>query len=140
MIYNFKDLQTVFFHPSYGQYIASGSGIGTITFTMATDRTVQDVAADGRVMSSKVEGENGSIAIAIQQTSQFHKWLQGLYNYLKSVDASEWTQLTITADSAVMGDNNQCTGCGFQKRADLPYQAQGQLVTYTILAESVFES
>ena len=99
----------MFSHPAYGQYIATGSGLGTITFSMATDRTVQDVAADGRVMTSDVEGENGSIAIAIQQTSAFHKWLQGLYNYLKG-NPAQWNQLTITADSAVMGDNNQCTG------------------------------
>ena len=139
MIYSFKDLQTVFSHPAYGRYVATGSGIGTITFSMATDRTVQDVAADGSVMTSDVEGENGSIAIAIQQTSAFHKWLQGLYNYLKG-NPAQWNQLTITADSAVMGDNNQCTGCAFQKRADLPYQAQGQLVTWTVLSENMFQS
>jgi len=140
VIYSFLDTTTVFSHPAYGQYIASGAGIGTATISMATDRSVQDVAADGNIMTSKVEGENGSMALAIQQTSGLHKWLLGLYNYLRSAPASEWNQLTVTLDAAVMGDQNQLNNCSLQKRADRVYQAQGQLLTWTILAESVSEA
>ena len=140
MLYSFADLQTVVSHPQYGSYTASGTGIGTISLSMATDRSVQQVAADGTVMTSKVEGENGTATIAILQTSNFQKWLLGLYNYLKTADPSQWNQISVTMDATVMGDNNQMTNCSLQKRADRPYQAQGQLATWTILAESVAES
>lgn len=139
-IYSFADLSVVFAHPSLGQYLASGTGIGTITFSMTTDRSVQDVGADGSIMTSKVEGENGTVAIAIQQTSALNAWLLNAYNYLKTADASEWNEMTLTCDAAVMGDQNQLTGCSFQKKADRPYQAQGQQITWTVLAETLFST
>ncbi|WP_369123497.1 phage protein, partial [Alicyclobacillus suci] len=44
-MYSFADVAMALSHPSLGQYVISGEGIGTVTVTMSTDRTAHDVAA-----------------------------------------------------------------------------------------------
>ena len=48
--YSFDDVDVVFTHPGIGQYVVSGTGVGSISVTMQTDKTSHDVAADGSVM------------------------------------------------------------------------------------------
>lgn len=136
--YSFEDVVATFQHPKIGQYIAHGSGIGSITTTMTQDKTTHDVAADGNIMVSRVLGRNGSHAFAIQQTSDLNRWFLKAYKYLDTVaPASEWAQMTITIRSTVMGEQTHSIGCSFQKLPDKPYQAQGQQVTWNILAAGI---
>uniref|UniRef100_UPI001A8D7F4F phage protein n=1 Tax=Alicyclobacillus suci TaxID=2816080 RepID=UPI001A8D7F4F len=127
-------------HPSLGQYVISGEGIGTVTVTMSTDRTAHDVAADGSVMVSKIEGDNGTLAIQIQQTSGANQWLVNAFNYLRTASPSEWAQMSATIRSPYMGDLVTATGVSFQQRAELSYQAQGQQRTWNLMAASITET
>lgn len=138
--YSFEDVAVALSHPSYGQYVAQGVGIGTITVTMSTDRTAHDVAADGSIMVSKVAGNNGTLAIQIQQTSGFNQWVLGLYNYLLTASTGEWAEATVTIRSPAMGDYVTCSGVSFQQRAELSYQAQGQQRTWNLMAADITES
>ena len=104
---------------------------------MATDRTVHDTAADGTVMVSKVAGNSGSVAILVQQNSDFHKWLLKWYNYIILANSSEWAGMNITIKSANLGDITTCTGVSPQKLADRPYEAQGKQVTWVLLAANI---
>lgn len=135
--YSFQDANTTLSHPAMGQYTANGEGVGTVTWSMATDRSTQDVAADGSVMTSKIKGRNGTIAISIQQTSALNQWLTRLYNYLETAPASEWTGITVVQRAASMGQLKTATGVCFQKLPDVPYQAQGQQITWTLMAADV---
>lgn len=135
--YSFAALNIVFSHPSVGQRVVAGEGIGTITITMTTDRSAQDVGADGAIMTSKILGRNGTAAIAIQQTSALDAWLLGWYNYVEQADASEWAQMTISARDTLNGRQFTLSGVSPQKLPDRPYQAQGQLVTWTVMAQDV---
>lgn len=138
--YSFADVALTLQHPSLGQYVAQGSGLGTITVTMSTDRTAHDVAADGSVMVSKIEGNNGTIAIQIQQTSGFNQWLLNLYNYLITASTSEWAEASIVIRSPSMGDLVMASGVSFQNRSELSLQAQGQQRTWNLMAASITES
>jgi len=135
--YSFSDVAMVISHPAVGQYVASGVGLGSITTTMTTDRTTHDVSADGSVMVSKIKGRNGSHAIAVQQTSELNRWLLRLYNYLESAPTNQWAKITIIIRAPEMGDLITSTGVSFQKLPDRPYQAQGQQVTWNLLAADV---
>lgn len=135
--YSFGDVSMVIAHPSVGQYVATGVGIGSITTTMTTDRTTHDVAADGSVMVSKIKGRNGSHTIAVQQTSDLHKWLLKLYNYLEQAPTSEWIGISVTVRAPSMQDLIRSTGVSFQKLPDRPYQAQGQQVSWVLMAADI---
>lgn len=131
--YSFTDVVATISHPSYGSYSIQGEGIGDMTITKSTDRSVHDVASDGSIMTSKVAGNNGTVAINAQQTSSLHEWLQGLFNYLWQADTSEWAQISCTIEAPKMGKSFYCTGGAFTKEPDEPFQAQGQRVAWTLL-------
>lgn len=135
--YSFDDVTMTISHPNFGQFVARGAGIGSITTTMTTDRTVHDVSADGQVMVSKIRGRNGTHAIAVQQTSELNKWLLKLYNYLEQAAAQHWAGITIIIRSPAMKELITSTGVSFQKLPDKPYQAQGQQVTWQLMAADI---
>lgn len=137
--YSFADTTLVISHPALGQYIANGAGLGSIAVTMTTDRTAHDVSADGSVMVSKIEGNNGTIALQIQQTSGFNKWLLNAYNYLITSPAAQWAQLSITLRSLSMGDLINANGVSFRIKPERQYQAQGQQITWQLMAADIQE-
>jgi len=131
--YSFTDITAVISHPSYGKYELQGEGMGDFTVTKATDRSVQDVASDGAIMTSKIAGNNGSVAINAQQTSGLHNWLSGLFNYLWVAKTDEWAQISLTIRAPKLKKTIICTTGAFVKEADEPFQAQGQRLTWTLL-------
>lgn len=135
--YSFADVSMVISHPSVGQYVATGNGLGSIATSMTTDRSSHDVAADGSIMVSKIMGRNGTHAISVQQTSDLNKWLLKLYNYLEQAPTNQWAQIKITIRSPAMEDLIRSTGVSFQKLPDRPYQSQGQQVTWNLMAADV---
>ncbi|MDU5080230.1 phage protein [uncultured Tissierella sp.] len=136
-VYSFQDLNCSFTHPSVGQISMNGEGIGSITITRANDVTSHDVSADGSVMISKIKSKNGTVAISVQQSSPLNKWLDRLYNYLEVASSSEWAKASIILRHLTLGEGTVCTGVTFQKRADKPYQAQGQQVTWNLMAANI---
>jgi len=138
--YSFEDVTASFSHSSVGAASSTGAGIGTITTSMTTTRTVHEVASDGTVMITKVVGKNGVVAITIQQTSDLHKYLLKWYNYVDSADSSEWAGMNVTIKSNNLGDVTTCTGVSPEKLADRPYAAQGSMVTWNLMSAEITES
>lgn len=135
--YSFLDLSGACAHPSLGAYSFTGQGAGSVTVAMATEKTVHNVAADGTVMVSKVAGDNGTIVITCQQTSELHKWLTWAYNLLRYGDVADWAKMVVELINTSDGTSHTATGVSFQKMADKPYQAQGQMVTWTLMAANI---
>lgn len=138
--YSFDDVDVVFTHPGVGQYVLSGNGIGSISVTMQTEKTSHDIAADGSIMISKIPGDNAAIDIEIQQTSAFHKWLVNYYNFVLLAPSALWAQAFITIRDKVGGSLITAFDVSPVKKADKPYQAQGQRVTWPFLAGNCYES
>lgn len=137
--YSFTDVNMAISHPDYGSFSVQGEGIGDITISKQTDRTVHDVAADGSIMVSKIAGNNGTVTVNAQQTSPLHTWLQGLFNYVWSQPTDKWAQISITLTAPKMGRTIQCTGGAFVKEPDAPFQSQGQRVPWGILCTDIQE-
>lgn len=135
--YSFEDVTGALTHPLAGAYIFTGAGVGEVTISMTTEKTVHDVAADGCVMVSKVLGNNGKITISAQQTSDLHKWLLALYNLVLYSDASNWALLACTVRSISDGTSHVATGMSFDKIPDKVYQAQGQRVAWGLPAADI---
>lgn len=135
--YGFGDVTLVVSHPAVGRFTAHGSGIGSVTFTMSTERTAHDVAADGTIMITKIEGNNGTIALAVQQTSSFQVYLTKLFNYLRTAPPSQWALIGLTLRSVSMQELINATGVSFQQMADKPFQQQGQQLTWTLMAANI---
>ncbi len=138
--YSFQDVTCSFQHPAVGAKSSTGAGIGTISIAMASDRTHHEAAADGKIMVSKLIARNGTIAITMQQTSELHKYLIKWYNYIDIAEPSQWALMTLTINSKNLGDTTSCTGVSPQKLADRPYQAQGQNITWNLMAAEITES
>ena len=137
MTYSFSDITLVVSHPSFGQYTAMGEGLGTIDISMANDNSQHDVSADGRVVTTKIKAGNGNVALTMQQTSSFNKWLTKLFNYLKTAKSSEWARTTITVRAPQLNETTVCTGVSFQKPGDKSYQAQSQMKIWNLMAEDI---
>lgn len=138
--YSFEDVTCSFSHPSVGAASSTGAGVGTISVSMTTDKTVHDLAADGTVMISKIAGKNGTVAITLQQTSELHKFFVKWYNYVDNSPAAEWASMNITIKSNNLGDSTVCTGVSPQKLADRPYQAQGQQITWNFMSAEISQT
>jgi hypothetical protein len=137
--YSFQDVVATFSCPGVGVKSSDGAGLGSISIVMTQTKTVQEAAADGSIMVSKILGENGTIALQIQQTSQLHKWLlDNWYNYInQSSNTSDWAAMTIIIKSNALTDSTTCIGVSPQKLPDRPYQSQGQLITWNFLAAKI---
>lgn len=120
-----------------GTYVFTGEGVGSVTVSKATDRTAHDIAADGSVMVSKIAGNNGTITIECQQTSEINKWLLNWFNALWASKTSEWASTSIYLHNAVTGQSHTAKGVSPQKEADTPYQSQGQRVTWTFMCAEI---
>jgi len=137
-VYSFADVSMTISHPSVGQYISeSGEGLGSIAVSRATDNTVHDLSADGAVMVSKIKGRNGTIAITIQQISNLNKWLLKWFNYLETAATDQWADTKVVIRSPVMQDLITALGVSPQKPAEKPYQAQGQNISWALMAADI---
>ena len=135
--YSFGDVTATLNFAGIIPYSITGEGTGSIDITMATEKTSHDIAADGSVMVSKILGDNGSVAISLQQTSTAHKMLLLWYNYLKAASSSEWANNSMVIRNNVYGETIVCTGVSPQNKPGISFQAQGQKVTWTLMAADI---
>jgi hypothetical protein len=137
--YSFDDVTLVISHPAVGvgRFVATSQGLGSISVSMTNDRTSHDVAADGSIMVSKILAKNGTISITVQQTSNLNHWLLKWYNYIESAPTNEWADAKLLVRAPLMGDRISCSGVSPQKIADRSYQAQGQNVTWSLMAAHI---
>ena len=142
--YAFKDLTGSLTNETFGtSFLITGGNIGNgnITISMATDRSAHDVGADGTVMGSYISGNNGTVAIEVQQTSTLHHELLDLYNRCvtaaENSDVSGWMDTTISFRTMLDGSQHILSGCSFTKIPDKSYQANAQKLTWTLMAADI---
>lgn len=143
-VYSFKDTSGVFSHPSIpgGSFSFFGQiGIGKFTVSMVTDRSVQSTAADGNVMVSAIAGDAGECTIETQQTSILHQVLLAWFNFCiaaqKNGDVSSWLGASLSIRNITTTTGHVLIGISPGKMPDMPYEAQGQNVTWRLVAADV---
>lgn len=134
--YSFNDVKMVISNPNFNAFTLNGQGVGEININWSNENSSHNLAADGSVMINKIAADNGTLTISAQQTSMLHQWLKDLFNFLKNSPSNVWASSRIDLSSIAGYDNGQFSGVTFAKRSDVPYQQQGQLVTWTFLFAS----
>lgn len=134
--YSFLDCILNIAFPS-GTMSITGKGIGDMTISMTQERSIIEAAADGNVMISKVAGNHGVLTINVQQTSDAHKFLLGMYNALIIAPPAVWAQGAALMRSISDNTTHTFTGLCFQKLPDKPYSKQGAMVTWVLLAGDI---
>jgi hypothetical protein len=142
--YSFKSLAGVLTNSVFGTTIlftGGNIGVGSFTIRMTTTRTTHDVAADGTVMPSYIAGDNGEVDIQVQETSAIHSELLELYNLCvlaaDNEDVSGWAATNISFTFLIDGSTHTLTGCSFDKIPDKPYEANGQKMTWKLMAANI---
>ena len=135
--YSFEDTSVTIEHPDLGSYSAYGTGIGTLSVSMANDITMHDVAADLAVVVSKSAKKNGTITFEVLQSSDFNAWLKKWYNYVVSAPSAKFAQATITIRNTSTDDMYTATGCSPQKLPDNNYQSQSQNRSWAIMCANI---
>lgn len=140
--YSFKDTGGAFFHPLAGPFAFSGQiGMHQFTISMAAEKTVHDLAGDGTVMPSAIAGNNGQIAIEVQQTSKFHAFMLAWYNLVVTAmeqgDVTNFASASITLRNLVDGSLHELTGVSPSKVPDKTYAQQGQHITWVLMAADI---
>jgi len=135
--YAFEDVSLVISHPAKGSLTLTGSGLGSVTVARANDVSAHDLAADGSVMTSKIQARNGTITFVLQQTSEGANWLRKLNQFLEVAQSSEWTRAVCTITSKVMGVDISCTGMSPQKTPDAAYQQAGQQISFAYMCQEI---
>lgn len=120
-----------------GAMSITGKGIGDCSVTMAQDRTAMEASADGSIMISKIAGNHGHLTVNVQQTSDAHKFLLGMYNALIPAPPALWAQGAGILRSLSDNSTHTFTGVCFQKLGDKPYGKQGAMVTWTLLCGDI---
>ena len=131
-----------FSHPLAGAFTFGGEiGAGQITVHMATEKTAQDVAADGAVQISAIAGDNGTVTIEVQQTSSFHlfllDWANTVKNNLNSNDISNWATASLLLRNITNGTSHVVTGISPQNIPDKVYAKQGGSINWVLMAADI---
>jgi hypothetical protein len=138
-VYSLSSIVGIFSHPLVGGFSFAGEiGVGSISFEKTTTRTVLDVAGDGAIMTSALPGNNGLVRIDIQQVSPFQgyltAWVNALYAAQSLGDVSTWALGTLNFTSIVDGSVHIAVGVSPTKEPVWAYGAQGQHLTWELLA------
>lgn len=140
--YSFRSITGAFTHPLAGAYTFEGNqGIGQLTIHMTTEKSAQATSADGTVQVSFVAGDNGTLTIECQQTSDFHAFLLNWFNVVKTAarngDASGWAQAYMLIRDSQNNVTHDISGISPQNLPDKPYAAQGGNVTWILQAADI---
>lgn len=136
--YSFNDIIAVFGFSGFPTYPLNGQGLGEIAISYINANTAHELAADGTVMITKVFADNGNITVTCQQTSPLHHFFKQVYNFLSVGASALWAANYITISSpAGTFDSITCAGMSFTKRADQPYQQQGQMVSWPFMSANI---
>ena len=134
--YSFQDYNISILTPA-GGITTFGAGVGSGTITMNTDKTTQNVAADGVVLHNFIAGDNGTFTLTMQQTSFLNGWLKAAYNTMKLLPKALWSTISIQIANLVNVEYATLNGCSFQKLPDKPMQAEAQMVSWVFLCKDV---
>ncbi len=136
-VYSFLDLSGVIYHPAVGSYNFTGQGVGRVVVDMQEDKTFHEIGVEGTVILGKIPGNAGKLIIECQQTSNIHKWLLYVYQFLIQANAKEWGRMTAFLRNLNDETNHTLNGLSYEKIPEKSYQTEGQMVTWVLWAADI---
>jgi hypothetical protein len=138
-VYSFLDLSGVIYHPLVGNYSFIGQGVGQIRIELDNDMTFHEFNVDGSVIIGRIPLYSGKVTIDCQQSSNIHKWLMSAYQTIKMAESKEWARMSCLIRRVSDGYEDRITGMSFETIPPKVYQAEGQMVSWVLLAGHIKE-
>lgn len=137
--YSFLDSVVILSHPTLQPVpiVITGEGASSATVSMTEERTAMEAAADGSVMVSKIAGNQGTISISVQQTSNAHKKILSFFNLLIGADTLSWAQAVMIVRNVVDGTSHVCTGVAPTKVPDKGYAKTGANIDWKFMCADI---
>jgi Protein of unknown function (DUF3277) len=142
--YAFQAVTGVFTHPLLTPFQFFGQfGAGEFIVTMATERTAQDIGADGTVVQSGIAGRNGHLEIQMQQNSIFHDYLLSWFNQIEAqlnaggTGAQYWAAAAVTIIDQLSGHSHILTGVSPSVIPGKTYAAQAGRFVWRLVAADI---
>lgn len=126
--YSFTDVRatltgaTGFVDLGYGSAAAKEG----ITVSLASERDVMTVGADGEVMHSMKADKSGTVTVRLMATSSANAKLQAMFD-AQALSSSAWGQNVITIVNKGNDETTVCRSVAFQKQPDIVYAEEGQI-------------
>jgi len=131
-------------HPLIDPIQVAGTGalgLNKVTIRMLQDRTSTKVGADGAVAISAIPGDQGEIDVEVWQTSTLHQQFLAWFNQCKAAgdlgDYTNWAAGTVNVQNTIDGSSHHATGVAPKKVPDKTYEAEVQVVTWTLVCANI---
>lgn len=115
-------------------YTMAGDGIGELQYEYLPTTTVQDVASDGSVMTSKIIARNARFTFSTQQTSALHKYFISKFNILRDEQTEEWATGSLTITDKLNNITITATNVAFERQASATFASEGGRVQWPMVA------
>lgn len=115
-------------------YTMAGDGIGELQYEYLPTTSVQDVASDGSVMTSKIIARNARFNFSTQQTSALHKYFISKFNILRDEKTTEWATGTLTITDSLNNIKITAQNIAFERQASATFAAEGGRVQWPMVA------
>lgn len=129
--YSFQDVNASLVGP--GAVIDMGYGAANseegITVSMANDRNVMRMGADGEGMHSLRASKNGTVTVRLLKTSPVNQQLTAVYN-AQSQSSNLWGKNVITVRNTTSDDIWACRECAFARMPDVNYAQDGDMLEW----------
>lgn len=136
--YSFKDVTATFVGPTGVFSLGYGSANAEegIDIVAKGDKNTMTVGADGEVMHSLHADKSGTVTVRLLKTSPMNQKLLATYD-AQSLSGSLWGQNVITVSNTAVGDLHAARQCAFQKKPDMKYAKDGDVIVWTFDAGKV---
>ena len=115
-------------------YTMAGDGIGELTYEYLPTTSVQDVAADASVMTSKIIARNARFTFSTQQTSFLHKYFISKFNDLNNRSTEDWAEGTVVITDRLNNIIIRAEHLAFEKPAGATFAAEGGRTSWPFVA------
>lgn len=115
-------------------YTMAGDGIGELQYEYLPTTSVQDVASDGSVMTSKIIARNARFTFSTQQTSALHKYFISKFNILRDEQTEEWATGSLTITDKLNNITITATNVAFERQASATFASEGGRVQWPLVA------
>lgn len=115
-------------------YTMAGDGIGELQYEYLPTTSVQDVASDGSVMTSKIIARNARFTFSTQQTSALHKYFISKFNILRDGQTEEWATGSLTITDKLNNITITANNVAFERQTSATFASEGGRVQWPMVA------
>lgn len=130
--YSFQDVNATLTGAAGVINLGNGASVAKegITVTIAQDRNLMTVGADGEYMHSLRQDKSGQVTVRLIYTSPINAMLQAMYD-AQALSSTAWGANVIVITNKGNSEVTTCRGVAFKKQPDRTYAEDGTFLEWT---------